>query len=176
MPLLVWLPVALGTIIWGAITWRLSTLEFVVFAAAALMSWSLLEYILHRYLFHLPESWKMLGRWTQAIHGKHHDEPDHPAFALVPPVNAAVILLSFMGVFFLLVPLRGLAVFTGFFLLGYLAYEYLHLAVHHCKPRTRIGLFLCRHHLSHHARKQEGNYGVTSHLWDWLLGTWRRGS
>ena len=118
----------------------------------------------------------MLGRWTHAIHGKHHDEPDHPAFALVPPVNAAIILLSLMGVFSILVPLHGLAVFTGFFLLGYLAYEYLHLAIHHRKPRTSLGRFLCRHHLSHHARKQEGNYGVTSHLWDWLLGTWRRGS
>ncbi len=181
MPALIWLPIALGSILWGVMAGSLSDLQLALFVAAALLFWSLLEYILHRCLFHPPESWKMLGRWAQAIHGKHHEKPDHPVFALVPPVNAAVILLSLMGVFSLMfyvlgVPLRNLAVFTGFFLLGYLTYEYLHLATHHRKPRTRLGRFLCQHHLRHHAQGRVGNYGVTSHLWDWLLGTWRRGA
>jgi len=181
MPALVWLPIALGSILWGVRAGSLSGLQLAFFADAALLSWSLLEYILHRCLFHPPECWKMLDRWAQAIHGKHHDEPGHPAFALVPPVNASVILLLLVGVFSLVfyllgVPLRNLPVFTGFFLLGYLAYEYLHLATHHRNPGTRLGRFLRRHHLRHHAQGRAGNYGVTSHFWDWLLGTWRRGA
>ena len=175
-PLLVWLPVSIGAIMWGATAWQLTNSELALFATAALVSWSLLEYTLHRFLFHPPCKSKKLCRWAQAIHGKHHGDPNHLTFALVSPVNAAVILLSLAGIFFFLVPSRGLTVFIGFFLLGYLSYEYLHLAIHHQKPRTRLGKFLARHHLSHHAQNDEGNFGVTSHLWDWLLGTWRRGS
>ena len=73
--------------------------------------------------------------------------------------------------FYLLgIPLRNLAVFTGFFILGYLACEYLHLAIHHQKLRKHLGRFLCRHHLRIHAQGRVGNFDVTSHLWDLLLG------
>ena len=57
MPFLVWLPVALGAILWGAMAWQLSSYELALFAVAALLSWTLFEYILHRYLFPLPKSW-----------------------------------------------------------------------------------------------------------------------
>lgn len=171
MPFIVWLPVAGVAIIWGAIYWQLSLNAVTLFGMGALLTWSLLEYSLHRWLFHPPESWGSFGRLVRRIHAKHHDRPLDKVFALVPPVNAAVVLLALSGLFSFVIPIEGLPVFTGFFILGYLFYEFLHLAMHHRKPKTALGRYLYEHHLHHHGHGEEGNYGVTSPLWDWLLGT-----
>lgn len=171
MPFVIWLPVASAAIIWGTIAWQLSAVEVALHGVSALLTWTLLEYVLHRWLFHPPESWGNFGRLVHSIHRKHHDQPHDEVFALVPPVNAAVVLLFLTGIFSLVVSARGLAVFIGVFLLGYLFYEFLHLAFHHRKPRTVFGRFLHTHHMRHHASGDAGNYGVSSPLWDWLLGT-----
>ena len=172
MPFLVWLPLAFGIIGWGISRWGLSLEQVVLLALPALLLWSLLEYILHRWLFHPPQTGGILEAFARSTHGKHHDQPDHPALALVPPANAAIILLVLAVIFFLVLPGHVIAVFTGFFVLGYLFYEGVHLALHHCRLRTRLGRFLRNHHLSHHKVESEGNFGVSSPLWDWLLGTW----
>jgi len=171
MPFIVWLPVAGVAIIWGAMHWQLSLNAVALFGMGALLTWSLLEYSLHRWLFHPPESWGSFGRLVRRIHAKHHDRPLDKVFALVPPVNAAVVLLALSGLFSFVIPIEELPVFIGFFILGYLFYEFLHLAMHHRKPKTALGRYLYEHHLHHHGHGEEGNYGVTSPLWDWLLGT-----
>jgi sterol desaturase/sphingolipid hydroxylase (fatty acid hydroxylase superfamily) len=171
MPFIVWLPVALAAIIWGTIAGQLSLREVALLGVGALLTWSLLEYTLHRWLFHPPKSWGAFGRLVHRIHAKHHNQPLDRVYALVPPVNAAVVLLILTGIFSLIIPIDGLSLFTGFFILGYLFYELLHLAMHHRKPTTLMGRFLYRHHLRHHGNGEEGNYGVTSPLWDWLLAT-----
>ncbi|MBT6450478.1 MAG: hypothetical protein HOK62_07150, partial [Verrucomicrobiales bacterium] len=43
------------------------------------------------------------------------------------------------------------------------------------EPRSSLGEFLRRHHLTHHAHGHTGNFGVSTPLWDWLLGTRLRG-
>ncbi|HIL25578.1 MAG TPA: hypothetical protein EYG19_09300 [Verrucomicrobia bacterium] len=116
-----------------------------------------------------------LSRWAQFAHGVHHDAQDEPIHTLVPPVNAAFILLPFLGLFYWLVPEWALAVFVGFFLAGYLAYEYVHYAMHQREPQSRFGKYLRRHHLTHHAHGHAGNFGVSTPLWDWVLGTRLRG-
>jgi len=171
MLFIVWLPVAVVAIIWGAVAGQLSLSEVALYGVGALFVWSLLEYTLHRWLFHPPKNWGAFGSLVRRIHAKHHDRPLDKVFALVPPVNAAMVLLVLSGLFSLVIPVKGLPVFTGFFILGYLFYELLHLAMHHRKPRTLVGRFLCEYHLRHHGNGEEGNYGVTSPLWDWLLGT-----
>ena len=174
MPFLIWLPAAIGAIAWSIANGQLHATGVALFGGSGLLTWTLLEYLLHRFLFHPPERWPLLHRLLGGIHGKHHENPDHPAHALVPPVNAAVILLVLLGFFTIAIPTHALTIVTGFFLLGYLAYEAVHLAIHHLNPRTGWGRFLRRHHLWHHAHGREGNFGVTSPVWDWLLGTWRR--
>ena len=85
--------------------------------------------------------------------------------------GTALVSMPLLVIFYLVVPAHALAVFVGFFLLGYLAYEYVHLALHHASPKSRLGCYFRRHHLTHHAHGREGNFGVSSPLWDFLLGT-----
>jgi sterol desaturase/sphingolipid hydroxylase (fatty acid hydroxylase superfamily) len=59
------------------------------------------------------------------------------------------------------------------FAASYCGYRHLHWAIHHRAPRTRWGRYLRRHHLRHHVGSPRGNHGVTSPVWDLLLGTRR---
>ncbi len=171
LPAALWGPIALACIAWGVTSHSLNWATTAAASALALGTWSLVEYLVHRFLLHPPNRLTRLSRWAQFAHGVHHDSQDEPIHTLVPPVNAAFILLPFLGVFHWLVPSRFFAVFLGFFLIGYLAYEYLHYAMHQQEARSRVGKFLRRHHLTHHAHGRAGNFGVSTPLWDWVLGT-----
>lgn len=127
-----------------------------------LFAWTFIEYLVHRFVYH---SWPFFTR----LHHEHHDSPKallgFPAF-----VSSSILLLAFWT------PLRpfGPAISGGFVsgvLLGYVAYIAVHHATHHvaAKPGTFFyGLWL--RHMAHHYR-EEGNFGVTTGLWDRIFGT-----
>ena len=172
-PLFLWGPVALASIVLGIVVNQdeLGLWQIILTGTIALLFWSLFEYVTHRFLLHPPKNFRRMDRWAYLAHGKHHDEPDHPVFTLVPPLNAAMILAPLLVIFHFIVPTHALALFVGFFIAGYLVYEYAHLAFHQASPKTRLGRYLRHHHLAHHAHGREGNFGVSTPLWDFLLRT-----
>lgn len=170
-PAIVWLPVAIAGIVWGTAHHQPAGWQIIACAGAALFTWSFFEYLVHRFLLHPPVQMRRMDRFAYFAHGKHHDEPDHPAYALVPPLNATLILLPLLGVFYFVLPGLWLEIFTGFFLLGYLSYEYIHFAIHQSQPTNRLTQYLRRHHLTHHAHGSAGNFGVSTPLWDFVFRT-----
>lgn len=57
-------------------------------------------------------------------------------------------------------------------LLGYLAYDCMHYAMHHgALPRAGLLGLIRRAHLEHHFRRPGANFGISSPLVDLLLGT-----
>ena len=170
-PAALWGPIAIGCIAWGVASHDLGWGKTLAFGGIALLVWSFFEYLTHRFFLHPPEVFRRLDHFAYFAHGKHHDEPDHPVFALVPPLNAAMVLLPLLGIFYFVVPADAFGVFVGFFLIGYLIYEYVHYALHHGDPKTRTGKYLRKHHLTHHAHGRAGNFGVSTPLWDFILRT-----
>ena len=142
-----------------------------VVAVAALVAWTFTEYMVHRFLFHLATTTPARQRVQFMIHGIHHEEPGNPERLLMPPLPAAI------GVVILYVLFRGVLgpmlaePFLAWFLLGYLTYDYTHFAIHSGRPRTRLGRYLRRRHMLHHFVTPEAGWGVTSPLWDWVMGT-----
>jgi sterol desaturase/sphingolipid hydroxylase (fatty acid hydroxylase superfamily) len=61
--------------------------------------------------------------------------------------------------------------FFAFFVVGYLCYDYIHFAVHHFTPKTRIGRFLKHSHMMHHYVSENLRFGVSSPFWDYIFGT-----
>lgn len=175
LPLVFWGPVAITCIAWGVASYSLDWSTTAIIGSTALGVWTFIEYLMHRFLLHPPEHRKLLSRWAQLAHGVHHDAQDEPVHTMVPPVNAVLILMPFLALFYCLVPEWALAVFIGFFLAGYLGYEYIHYSFHQSDskshPKSRLGKAIRRHHLTHHAHGHAGNFGVTTPLWDYLLGT-----
>jgi sterol desaturase/sphingolipid hydroxylase (fatty acid hydroxylase superfamily) len=54
---------------------------------------------------------------------------------------------------------------------GYVAYDWIHYYTHHAKPKTALGKFLRRYHMRHHFENENRFYGISSPLWDLVLGT-----
>lgn len=138
---------------------------------AGVLGWTLVEYVMHRFWFHLTPR----ADWARVamlfVHGHHHLVPDDPHRLVATPWQIGSLLLLVGGIVGAALPwLVFLPVAAGF-VVGYLAYEALHYRAHHARPRTRLGRALQRHHLLHHAGVAEGRWGISTPLWDWVFRT-----
>jgi sterol desaturase/sphingolipid hydroxylase (fatty acid hydroxylase superfamily) len=138
--------------------------------AGGLLSWTLFEYAMHRYLFHLNVDQPVIRWLVFVIHGNHHANPGDPLRDLMPlsvslPVSAAVwsACVALLGA-------GGTWVFLGW-LSGYVFYDAIHYACHHSEMRGKLGAALKRHHMRHHHVDDMGNFAITAILWDRLLGS-----
>ncbi len=127
--------------------------------------WTLTEYLLHRFLFHIKES-----KFQYTIHGVHHEYPRDKERLMMPPVPGIIILLIFSGFWYLIFNWFTYAFMAGF-VSGYMVYTFIHYIVHAWKPIPGIK-FLWAHHLKHHNPAYENKaYGVSTPLWDYVFGT-----
>lgn len=170
---LVWVPV-IGALSWASVSVLGLAPEAALLAAAlGLAAWTLLEYLMHRFLFHF----KPAGPWGRRLHflghGIHHLDPWDATRLVFPPVAAALLALPVFSTIWLLVPLATAAAAMAGLLVGYLVYDMTHYHVHHRKCRTRWGKWLKAWHLEHHHRHPEAMYGVSSPVWDAVFRTWR---
>jgi sterol desaturase/sphingolipid hydroxylase (fatty acid hydroxylase superfamily) len=134
------------------------------------MTWSLLEYAIHRWLGH---DVRTRGNVFESEHTRHHATGDYFAGTL-KKLAAAVAALGVVLVpgWWLVGPVQGAAFATG--LAGcYGYYEWMHRHAHTHAPRTAYGRWVRRHHFSHHFSDPRVNFGVTSPIWDFVFGTRR---
>ncbi len=171
VPLLLWGPVA-AALLWRALVRdSLTALQLLPVAAAALLVWTLTEYVLHRFVFHFPAR-SRAGKWLVFLfHGVHHEAPQDKTRLVMPPAGAIPIMALIWSLFGLLIPAPWMQPFLAFFIVGYLAYDYLHYATHHFPMRHPLLHRLKQHHMKHHFSGVPGRYGVSSPLWDVLLRT-----
>ncbi|KAI9264196.1 hypothetical protein BDA99DRAFT_546901 [Phascolomyces articulosus] len=136
--------------------------------------WTLLEYGLHRFVFHLDD-WlpdhpiALLFHFT--LHGIHHHMPMDRLRLVMPPALAAVIgfpIIRSMHILFHTSTAH--AVVAGAYF-GYICYDCIHYYLHHAQViRIHFGE-MKRYHLAHHYKDFEGGYGITSKIWDIVFGT-----
>jgi len=141
--------------------------------ALGALSWTLVEYAMHRWLFHFPSRRDPGKVTTFIVHGHHHVSPREPSRLAATPVQIGSLALLMLGVFQLTLGAGWSMAMVGF-LAAYLAYEAVHHIAHHGRPRSRLLRAIRRHHLSHHY-EHEGRaaWGISSPLWDWVFGTVR---
>jgi sterol desaturase/sphingolipid hydroxylase (fatty acid hydroxylase superfamily) len=151
---------------WGTV----SAPMWIGLVAGGLLIWSLFEYAMHRYLFHL-ELDSELGRWLGFVmHGNHHADPNDPHRSMMPPIVSVTWSAAIWGIFALLFGPVGTVIFLGF-TIGYVTYDSIHYACHQLRPRSRLLRALRRHHLRHHYGRSKGNYAITTILWDRVFGS-----
>jgi len=135
-----------------------------------LLFFSLIEYLMHRYLFHLPETTPAREKFVYVLHGIHHEYPkDKDRLAM--PIPASLII-SFL--FFLLYQLIMGDMVYGFlpgFLMGYSVYLGVHYIIHAFQPPKNFFKILWVHHGIHHYKQSERAFGVSSPLWDLVFRT-----
>uniref|UniRef100_H0Z7G1 Fatty acid 2-hydroxylase n=1 Tax=Taeniopygia guttata TaxID=59729 RepID=H0Z7G1_TAEGU len=136
--------------------------------------WSLLEYLIHRFVFHMkpPASNYYLITLHFLLHGQHHKSPFDSSRLVFPPVPAALVIGFFYGVLRLLLPeVLGLSVFVGG-LCGYVIYDMMHYYLHYGSPKKGTYLYgLKAYHVKHHFEHQKSGFGISTRFWDYPFGT-----
>lgn len=170
-PLILWAPIAIW-LIWRSFSvHELNPYWVGGVGILGILTWTLFEYGLHRFVFHLEGESPWSRRVHFLIHGIHHSDPQDPTRLVMPPTAGIALACILFPVFRFLLGSIWAEPFFGFFLIGYLSYDYIHFAVHHFTPRTRIGKYLKHSHMQHHYVCPESRWGVSSPLWDFVFGT-----
>ena len=141
--------------------------------AGGILIWTLVEYTMHRWVFHYEPSSKLGKQLHFMLHGVHHDYPNDASRLVMPPVVSIPLAFLFYGLFLVLFGRFTPPIFAGL-LAGYLFYDSLHYATHHFPMRRGVWLWLKRHHLRHHYQDDHNGYGVSSPLWDYVFRTHSR--
>jgi sterol desaturase/sphingolipid hydroxylase (fatty acid hydroxylase superfamily) len=144
---------------------RSDQLIWLAAAMAGAGGWTLLEYLLHRFVFHrMP--------LIAELHHVHHAAPR--SYVGTPTWASLLILTTvFFVPFWRLFSLNiAFGAITGL-IMGWLWYGIVHHVIHHRRPRRlAIALKVASHrHFLHHSPYVCGNFGVTTALWDYVFGT-----
>jgi sterol desaturase/sphingolipid hydroxylase (fatty acid hydroxylase superfamily) len=171
VPPLLYLPLIVFLLVRAVTHEHLGVAEVAGAFAFGLAWWSLMEYLLHRFVFHFRPDNAWGRRLHFIIHGVHHDHPHDPMRLVMPPsVSVPLAALVFLLFRALLGPEWSLPFFAGF-LIGYLVYDMTHYHIHHHRSDNRLSIALRRYHYRHHFQQSDRGFGVTSSLWDRVFRT-----
>jgi sterol desaturase/sphingolipid hydroxylase (fatty acid hydroxylase superfamily) len=155
------LPALTAFLIW--IAPRSDWLGALLWAIAGLVSWTLIEYTLHRFVLHGLQPFR---GWHEA----HHDRPR--ALICSPTIFSAslIAVLVFLPAWVLGDLSRACSITLGL-LVGYLAYATIHHGTHHWRAKNSWFKARKRWHAMHHHSHDLDCYGVTSSFWDHVFAT-----
>jgi sterol desaturase/sphingolipid hydroxylase (fatty acid hydroxylase superfamily) len=141
--------------------------EWLAWLAIGVGTWTLLEYGIHRCVYHRVA-------YFIRLHDAHHQDP--LGYIGAPPfIGLALIFVTIYLPAALASPITANGLTTGV-LLGYLAYQLVHHAAHFSQPPRDGYLYRARvRHLRHHYDRKSGNFGITTGFWDHAFGTARDG-
>jgi sterol desaturase/sphingolipid hydroxylase (fatty acid hydroxylase superfamily) len=169
-----YVPLASGLALW---TWPDAVLPEAakpVLMALGVLLWSLIEYLLHRFVLHARPQTPALLAVVEKLHLGHHRNPQDERKITVPLSASLPIVSVLLGLYRLMAGSWQVAAWllTGS-IAGYLYYETVHFWMH-CGARHGRWLGPQRtRHLSHHYKDSARGFGVTTQLWDLILGTSR---
>lgn len=134
------------------------------------LTWTLLEYCAHRFLFHYEFSSKLGKRIHFLLHGVHHDYPNDGTRLVMPLLVSAPLAISLYGLYRFIFGAYASGVFAGL-VSGYICYDTMHYAVHHFAMKHPVLRFLKVYHLKHHFQNPDTAFGVSNPFWDYVFGT-----
>ena len=127
-----------------------------------LFAFSFVEYFFHRWMFHTRVPLFEQG------HRMHHAEP--LGYDSLPFFLPGAVLLILTGLVLLVLPVAFALLMMGAVTLGYIIYGLSHFTIHHVRfKHPLLRRWAGSHHVHHY--HPDTNFGLTTPLWDVLLGT-----
>jgi len=160
-----------GALLYYSLTYtELSMIITVSLFALGLLAFTLTEYLMHRYVFHMATytEWRRKIQYTS--HGVHHEFPKDKTRLAMPPI-ASVTLSTALLLLLRLVMGDLVFAFLPGFLMGYAGYLFVHYIIHSYQPPKNAFKILWIHHGIHHFKNNERAFGVSSPLWDYVFRT-----
>lgn len=133
------------------------------------------EYLLHRFVLHSRFMYKseLTAPVWKRIHYDHHQNPHDMSvlfgalYTTLPPLIGIAFPIGLA-----LAGLSGAFAAVAAAMVAFTIYEFIHCMQH--LPYTPKNAFLRsikKHHLAHHFHSEQGNFGITSNIWDRAMGT-----
>lgn len=171
----IYIPLIIFLLIYSHVQLNLSVSFITMLFILAMLSWTLVEYIAHRYVFHLHPKSPLGKRIIYIFHENHHEFPRDKMRLFMPPLPSIILASLLFGIFALGSQLitgktdYAFVFFSGFFF-GYLTYVSMHYAIHAFAPPKPLKSLWRNHHLHHYKYPNKG-FGVSSTFWDKVFGT-----
>jgi sterol desaturase/sphingolipid hydroxylase (fatty acid hydroxylase superfamily) len=151
--------------VWLAVANRMSALGWATGIGAGLLLWTLVEYVLHRFVHERVT--RLAG--GRPPHLGHHARPTDLSVMVTPlsfTLPAALVLWGLLRL------VAGDWASAGIVMLGvlggYFAYEIVHYSVHMTTAKGPLRYWR-KHHFRHHFTDSKACYGVTTPLWDYVF-------
>jgi sterol desaturase/sphingolipid hydroxylase (fatty acid hydroxylase superfamily) len=175
---IIWMPIAVFFLVREILSRpeTISPLYIPICFVVGLFLWTLVEYTLHRFVFHFRGRTPYQERVIFLFHGIHHAQPQCKTRLVMPPVVSIPMAGLLYGLVFLVLgvifksPHLVNPLISGM-LIGYIIYDLTHYATHHFPMRWSFLKFLKRYHMMHHYKTPNQRFGVSSPLWDILFRT-----
>ncbi|XP_011879070.1 PREDICTED: fatty acid 2-hydroxylase [Vollenhovia emeryi] len=139
-----------------------------------LIVWTIVEYFVHRKLFHFepPHNSKLLITLHFLFHGSHHKAPLDERRLVFPPTFSLFVAACAWKIYKTIFPLTVVHLVAAGTIIGYLCYDLMHYYLHNGAPIAGSYLYtMKRRHNYHHFVHHDQGFGVTSGLWDRILNT-----
>jgi sterol desaturase/sphingolipid hydroxylase (fatty acid hydroxylase superfamily) len=172
VPLTIFTLYSVGLLYWSITHTSLSAGFTSAMFFTGFISFTLIEYLVHRYLFHMSTYTRFREKFQYTVHGVHHEFPKDKTRLAMPPLLSVTIST---GLLFALRLVLGDITFSFLpgFLVGYAYYLAVHYMVHVYQPPKNFFKILWINHAVHHYKDGEYVFGVSSPLWDYVFGTMR---
>lgn len=170
LPVGIFLATAAISLYYGITRGLVTGLSGVGLFLAGWVMFTLVEYLIHRYLYHMPASTPKRARLQYVMHGVHHEFPKDKTRLAMPPIITVFVASLLFTIFRFVFGTAAFGVLAGF-VFGYALYLFVHYAIHAYAPPKNFLKVWWLHHSQHHYRQDEDAFGVSTTLWDHILGT-----
>lgn len=170
VPLTIFFVYSAALLYWSVTHTTLSIATTVTMFFIGVISFTWVEYNVHRYVFHMTPDTEKKAKAQYTMHGVHHEFPKDKTRLAMPPALSITIATFLLFVFRLILGDFVFSFLPGF-LVGYAGYLSVHYMVHSFQPPKNFFKALWVNHGLHHYKNGEMVYGVSSPLWDYIYGT-----
>ncbi|MEP6735377.1 MAG: sterol desaturase family protein [Chryseolinea sp.] len=172
VPLSILIAFAVALMYWSIVHTSLSATTTTAMFALGFIGFTWVEYIVHRYVFHMGTFSRLREKVQYLIHGVHHEFPRDKERLAMPPLVSVTIATILLLIFRTLMGDLVFSFLPGF-IVGYAYYLAIHYIVHAYQPPKNFLKILWINHGIHHYKNGDVVFGVSSPLWDYIYGTMR---
>jgi len=173
VPLVIFFSYATALLYWSITHTSLSVLTTIGMFFTGMIAFTWVEYMVHRYLFHMGAHTAQRAKIQYTLHGVHHEFPKDKERLAMPPIVSISLATALLFLFRLILGDFVFSFLPGF-LVGYAGYLSIHYMVHAFQPPHNFLKVLWVNHSIHHYKNGEEVFGVSSPLWDYIYGTMKK--
>ncbi len=170
IPIAMFLGVSTYSLYYGISTTNIGFGFALILILGGFMAFTFVEYLMHRYLYHMVPDTKWKDKLQYSVHGVHHDYPKDKDRLAMPPFISGLYAAILYFLFYLIMGEYAYYFLPGF-LAGYAAYLGVHYIVHAFQPPKNFLKVLWVNHAIHHYKDPDVAFGVSTPIWDYVFGT-----